>query len=527
MQMQVKVPSGVEIVHEIDRCLTAEDIDALGSFVKSVGFDHVYSDETLWTARAMRRTAVVVFLSSFAVEYGYNLPRAVFWRDVYLGFLNRDAKCGILSERENSAFSDLVFKLIENDKSQRLMFKLSEDQLRDAYEICFDLGGVEAAERFLRSIPNSRLTHAVFAKIVKSAVARQVHLVSDADFACLRSLYGVFVLKLKFRNHKSLINMVHLMLGDACVKTQYYAQALQSFKLAYAAQPIPRTLAILAQTLCRNDLHLESINAMDHLISELLYLGLDGSKVVGASDIFFPVPGEGTYTSDLAKTALAALMSFARECGERLFLVSGTLLGFARAGGVLSHDKDVDLGIVGVDRLVVLLRYLVKQSDFQVLPNYLKGEDTIHQPVIHGPTGVWIDIFVYHPRADKWVTGVDIQFGYRQTFAFTPFDLVEADFMNTRVHVPRDFELNLTENFGDWKTPDKDYLSHIESPSLIEKGTLVHQLAMRLWVVRSLQYGFGGKLRKLVAKLDETQGGEGAMQLALLDRLRVCVPGAN
>jgi len=524
MQMQVKIPASVEIVQEIDRCLTAEDMETLEAFMKSTGFDLVFSDETLWTARAMRRTGAVVFLSSFAVEYGYNQPQAMFWRDVFLGFLNRDAKCGILSERKNTEFSNLVTKLIEDDKSQRLLLKISGDQLRDAYEICFDLGGAEAAERFLRNIPNSRLTHAVFVKIIKSAVARQSHLIRESDFVCLRSLYEVFVLKLNAGQHTSLTNVVHLMLGEACSKTQHHEQALHAFQIAYKAQPIARTLAVLAQTLCRTERQLESVEAMDRLISELLDMGLDGQKTVAASEIYFPVPGEGTYSSELAKTALAALMLAAKECGEKLFLVSGTLLGFARAGGVLTHDKDVDLGIVGVDRLVPLLRHLVKQSEFQVLANYMKGEDTIHQPVIHGPTGVWIDIFVYHPKDDKWVTGVDIQFGYRQTFAFTPFDLVEADFMDTRVFVPRDFELNLRENFGDWKTPDKNYLSHIESPSLVEKGTLVHQLAMRLWVVRSLQYGFTGKLPKLIAKLEETQAGEGAMSIVLLDRLRACVP---
>jgi hypothetical protein len=61
-------------------------------------------------------------------------------------------------------------------------------------------------------------------------------------------------------------------------------------------------------------------------------------------------------------------------------------------------------------------------------------------------------------------------------------------------------------------------------PLLIEKATLIHQLAMRLWVVRSLQYEFTGKLPKLIAKLEETQAGEGAMSIVLLDRLRACVP---
>ena len=524
MRVQGKAFDGKQIVQKVDHFLALGDMSKLGLFLNEVGFDFVFSEATLADARAMRRTASIVFLASFAAENGLNQERAAFWRDIYLGFSNKNPDQGCLTETANASFSALVRVLIDRSEIVWSNLSVKSDRVVDAFEILFDLGGLESALSFFQELPSSHLSASIFSKLINTSINRQKFLSTDIDRERLAKLYEKFCVRVKQGKHENLFNIVHLMLGDAYTKIKADGLALQAFGEAYRYRPELRTLAVMAQAASRIGDHDCSIQTMDRLISGLLEVGVKGQAASPAADILFPIPGEGTYTAESAQIALSALLTSANECGVSLFLVSGTLLGFARLGGVLAHDKDIDLGIVGVDQLGKLLQQLLHRREFQILPNYMKGEDTIHQPVIHGPTGVWIDIFVYYPKDDKWVTGVDIQFGYRQTFAFTPFDLVEADFMDTRVFVPRDFELNLRENFGDWKTPDKNYLSHIESPSLVEKGTLVHQLAMRLWVVRSLQYGFTGKLPKLIAKLEETQAGEGAMSIVLLDRLRACVP---
>jgi hypothetical protein len=214
--------------------------------------------------------------------------------------------------------------------------------------------------------------------------------------------------------------------------------------------------------------------------------------------ILFPIPGEHTHSEDKGKSALFDLFEISNNLNIELFLVSGTLLGYIREGGILSHDKDCDLGILGVDQLDILLNALNLSNKFSILPEYYKKNETVQLPIIHLPTGTWIDIFVYHKYEDKFVTGVDIQFGYRQTFKFSQFKLTKVDFFNFNVYIPDNFDLNLTENFGNWRVPDKHYISHVESDSLIEKGTLIHFISIRLWIIRAIQYKSRPKLIKLI-----------------------------
>jgi len=45
---------------------------------------------------------------------------------------------------------------------------------------------------------------------------------------------------------------------------------------------------------------------------------------------------------------------------------------------------------------------------------------------------------------------------------------------------PANAELNLTENYGNWRVPDAAYLSHLESPSTMDKGNLAYMISARM-----------------------------------------------
>ena len=105
----------------------------------------------------------------------------------------------------------------------------------------------------------------------------------------------------------------------------------------------------------------------------------------------------------------------------------------------------------------------------------LRGQEGYVLSAIHVLNGMAIDIFFYHELAGKYVTGVTYTWGYTVNFEFSKFGLREVDFCGARAYVPDDIEKNMTENFGEgWRIPDPDYVSHLESPSLCQKGEPVH-----------------------------------------------------
>jgi hypothetical protein len=58
--------------------------------------------------------------------------------------------------------------------------------------------------------------------------------------------------------------------------------------------------------------------------------------------------------------------------------------------------------------------------------------------------------------------------GFTQNFRFSKFGLQEVDFLDERFYVPDDIDLNLTENYGDWRTPATSYVVTVESPALCD-----------------------------------------------------------
>jgi hypothetical protein len=85
------------------------------------------------------------------------------------------------------------------------------------------------------------------------------------------------------------------------------------------------------------------------------------------------------------------------------------------------------------------------------------------------------------------VTGVDFFFGHQQTFQFSKFDLKEIDFLGVKMYAPSNIEKNLEENFGDWRHPDKGYISHLESPSTMNLDDYDYQITLRMQILGAIK----------------------------------------
>jgi hypothetical protein len=226
-----------------------------------------------------------------------------------------------------------------------------------------------------------------------------------------------------------------------------------------------------------------------------------------------------TFNVAAATWALKDLAQIMNARNLKYFLVSGTLLGYVREGKLLDHDKDIDVGLIGWENQYEMCMALQETGLFTVASEFLRGHKSYYIPIRHNATGMWIDVFIYHMIDGKLVTGVDFFFGYRQTFAFTPFDLKEIDFMGVKMYAPDDAELNLAENFGNWRVPDPSYISHLESPSTVNKGSLAYMLTARLTAIAAMVKRKDVKLRKVLELMRSHQDQPSAMSKDLIDLL--------
>jgi hypothetical protein len=169
-----------------------------------------------------------------------------------------------------------------------------------------------------------------------------------------------------------------------------------------------------------------------------------------------------------AEDTLLTINGLLRAKGLQPFLMSGTLLGYHREGALLTHDKDVDLGLVGWEHQFTIAQALLEAGHFEFDLSQLSGKDRFLVSAHDLRNGMAVDFFLFHDRGDHYLHGIDFDMGFTQNFRFSKFGLVEVPFLGERFFVPDDIDRNLSENYGDWRTPAPSYVVTVESPALCE-----------------------------------------------------------
>jgi len=165
------------------------------------------------------------------------------------------------------------------------------------------------------------------------------------------------------------------------------------------------------------------------------------------------------------------------------YVVSGTFLGLHREGGFLAHDYDIDLGInaeeVDVAALLAVLQngqqFVVSKLDYhyEVLRNnegqrYLRQRLSIIK-LIH-KNGLQLDLFVHYTENGSCWHGSSIH-----RWENTPFSLVARELEGVPVLAPANADLYLTENYGDWRTPVKEFDCTTGTPNLVVARNFISQ----------------------------------------------------
>lgn len=158
-----------------------------------------------------------------------------------------------------------------------------------------------------------------------------------------------------------------------------------------------------------------------------------------------------------ARQALLDLRTDLSSAKIEFFLISGTLLGCVREGGILGHDKDIDVGVLEGRDPVAIRAALLRTGRFMVLP--IISPRLLRVKHING---VMIDIFIHWEEDGRlWHEG------QKTRWWNTPFNPIEVDFLGERFLVPDDADLYLTENYGDWRVPVHDFETFCDTPNMV------------------------------------------------------------
>ncbi|TNG88932.1 capZB protein, partial [Pasteurellaceae bacterium USgator41] len=162
------------------------------------------------------------------------------------------------------------------------------------------------------------------------------------------------------------------------------------------------------------------------------------------------------YTDKKAETALSTLKHCLNKNNIPFFLISGTLLGCIREGKLLSHDKDIDIGVWEIYTVQELDQIIRKSGCFYILPIYSKNI-----LVVRHTNGITIDIFIHYREEHGYWHG-----GGKSKWHNSPFTLKPCYFLGQQYLVPEDYDLYLTENYGDWRIPKIDFDSALDTPNM-------------------------------------------------------------
>lgn len=463
--------------------LGQEDTSSLERTLMDLGLPLVCSKGFIDFCRIKNEKPLVLLLSTLAVSNNINADWAQRILDLYQS-IGQDGKLTPSLDRLSPRHVlRQTLALIANQEPMNINKGLlgSAQDVCVAIELLLDYDKSADAFKVLQKQWHKSEVDIYLLELSKGILVRQSN--NGIQQHCVRNwidIYEFIYSKLESTDFESIKEQFALIIAENHLAAKHPSETLRWCTRVYNDQDTLKAHYYRAKALCMaNDMR-GSLRAMDDLLAGIPEQPRDWLE----SAFKTPGGGKSSFNLDAAQAALRDMQKVMSTINKQIFLVSGTLLGYERVGNFLSHDKDIDVGIYGSNDQFEIIQALSESRMFHVPMQDIKLTDNYYIPSYHIPTGMPIDVFVYHLVNGKLRTGVQNTFGYLQHFDFTPFDLQTIEFVGVPTHAPSDIDLNLQENFGNWRVSDPHYISHLESPSTVEVGGPVYMLVARLELLR-------------------------------------------
>jgi hypothetical protein len=527
--MRVKAKT-LEAIRSLTIAFQGQNDAEIIRIVEEIGLDEIMEPDMMHLARGARQPAVVILLTTLAMANGVRPERAFLIFHAYQSILSGKLQADIAPLGASHIVIQAINAIITKQTEiypEEVSVETDIANWLDAVELAIDFEQFALAENIIRGLLMTKPDIAVIISLKYRLTERHALLRDTIDWASLARCYHLVMDAIPDGVDDELKDNLNLHAVISFAKNEDWKGILEHApKSTHGAENFV-AFHRLAEAHC----HLGDYNSAVYNLDELLeaYCIAGGEAKIESTEIASETADLTELVSEEKKVefdptkagkALAELQEILSGLGKHLFLISGTLLGYARTGSVLSHDKDIDVGLFGWEDQFDIVAAILKTGKFKIFFEYLRGERMYQLPVCHLETGMTIDMFFYRNEGNKVITGVNAPWEYLQRFEFTPFMLRDAEFLGSKISVPHDIDLNLTENFGNWHVSIPDYVSHVESPSTMDQGGLVHQMVGRLNMVDSIvQYKYGRVLR-ILDVMKKFMDREGGMDQGLYDLIR-------
>lgn len=509
---------------QIDQLLKSRDHDALEVLTSDEMAHGLLSDDALNAARLLKLPATVIYLASLAMENLSKPLRFQTWLAVYQSLARGTPTEAFAAMTAKHPLKVMACALLQQNPLDAVALKKCHGGLEgwiQAAELAMDHGRFDLLEQFVRELVRRKTDAQDLLKLTKVLFNRHTHISQNAPIESLGHSYIAIRDSLQSRlpTVVRVRSTLALFASQCYFSSQNHAASIQIAQ--QATHPADRVHAAfdIARSYCHAGQLPESIHWLDRLTT-LMCAEDAAAPPMSDAEAEEQKKAKAVFDTQHASLALLDLQTALSLVGKRAFLVSGTLLGYAREGQILAHDKDIDVGVIGWEDQFDVVNAILQSGLFAIDSQRLRGSKAYHIPVMHLQTRVSIDIFIYHADGGKLVTGVESYFGYLQKFAFTPFGLKAVKFLGIDFYVPDDVERNLLENFGNWRQSDPDYISHLQSPSTVDVGGLVYQIVGRLRALEAIRARKYEKLSRVIELMDRCKDQPCGMQARTLEQLR-------
>jgi hypothetical protein len=460
-------PFHMDWLRQLREDLRLGDMDSLTHHVELAGLDIILSPAFLELACQEDARSVVVLIATLGEANAQNPAPYRRWLATYQylqGQIQLDEAaqlCAAAVQGHIGYYTTLLGSARQRTPIDTLgTFPVRADDLEFGINLLVNTGHSSAMVALLKAWQSIDRSDLPWLRACRATAARRPHLHVRQEAADLANTTQFLVDKAP-KQQAAVLQEMRVQCADLALKAGNRHLAHLAAQSAFDHDPgVERRFTLAKAHVLRGDLP----TAVQHMHELLLHTLTAGFAPEPAPELSKP----SGFNVLAAEDTLVAVNRLLRAKGLKPFLMSGTLLGYVRHGALLPHDKDIDLGLIGWEHQFTIAQALLEAGHFRIDVAQLSGQNRFLMSAHDVRNGMAVDFFLFHDKGDHYLHGIDFDMGFTQNFRFSKFDLQEVEFLDNLFYVPDNADRNLTENYGDWRTPATSYVVTVESPALCD-----------------------------------------------------------